>query len=128
MCTGPGGPCAASLNAFGQELAEVVDALRLVAPLRDHLGHAREVGLVVAVLLLERAGVVLVRRHLAGDRDEGGRVVERVPHRHGQQHRAGARRGVDGDHLADARKYGVGHVPAADSIRGKMILISSWWL
>ena len=98
------------LERLGQELAEVVDALRLEAPLGDHLRHAREVGLVVAVLLLEGARVVLIRRHLARDRDERGRVVEGVAHRHGQQHRAGARRGVDRDHLTRGAEVRVGHV------------------
>ena len=35
---GPGRPVRASLNAFGRNFAEVLDDLRLEAPLRDHLG------------------------------------------------------------------------------------------
>ena len=108
---GAGAAGARELERLRQELAEVLDALRLEAPLRDHLRDRREVGLVVAVFLLERAGVVLVRRHLAGDRDERGRVVERVAHRDRQQHRAGPGRGVDGDHLAGGAEVRVGHVP-----------------
>src|SRR5439155_15249501 len=71
----------------------------------------REVGLVVAVLLLERAGVVLVRGYLPGDGDEGGGVVERVAERDGEQHRPRAGRGVDGDQLAGGPEVGVRHVP-----------------
>ena len=106
MCTGPGRPVRASLNAFGRNLPRSSTLCAWKLRFVDHLRDAREVGLVVAVLLLQRARVVLVRRHLAGDRDERGRVVERVAHRDGQQHRARApSRCRRGSPVPDARKY-----------------------
>ena len=108
---GPAG--AGQLEGLGQELPEILDRMGLVAALGDHLRDAREVRLVVAVLLLQRPGVVLVGCDLARDPDERRRVVERVRHRDREQHRPRARGRVHGDHLPGGPEVGIGHIAGA---------------
>ena len=110
MWTGPGRPSRASLNALGRIFSRSSTEWAWKLPLRNAPRDPREVGRVVAVLLLERAAVELRGRDLARDRDERGGVEEGVPHRDREQHRAGTGRGVDGDRDPGGAEVSVGHV------------------
>jgi hypothetical protein len=107
----PGTSVAREFERLGDDLGQVLDAVGLVAALRDRLDDAREVGREVAVLLLQRAAVELVGRHLAGDGHERRRVGEGVAHRDCEEHGARTRRRIDRDRNPGRAEVGVGHEP-----------------
>jgi hypothetical protein len=95
-------------EGVGQRLDEVLDLADAPGFLDDRREHRRHVA-VVAIIVLQRAGVELRRRHLPGDDEEGRAVIEGVGDRDHQVHRAGAGRGVDRQRLAGEAIIDVGH-------------------
>ena len=95
---------------LAQRERQHVDARRLERAFHHRADHVDEVGLVVAVDLLERRAVELLGRHVRGDREQRGGIRQRDLQRHHDIGGAGPARGQRRDRLVAHAEIGVRHV------------------
>jgi hypothetical protein len=97
-------------RCLAQRERQHVDAGRLKTALDHRPDDAREVRLVMAVDLLERAAVELRCRHVGGDRHQGGGIAQRHRERHHDVARARPARSERRDRFVAHAEVGVRHM------------------